>query len=123
MSKGSLGRLLKAANHSIEVGKSSRWLRICTYAILANMGTLTVWKIADTLVTALIALVIALLFAWWIGVGVFLTGLTLVLRSKKMGPIQSYKERASGRRESGEWLEDWHDDMRRWQIGPYEWRD
>lgn len=75
------------------------------------------------MVTALIALVIGLLFAWWMGVGVFLTGLTLVLRSKKKGPIQSYKERASDRSESGEWLEDWHDDMRRWQIGPYEWWD
>lgn len=39
-------------------------------------------KTADALVTALIALVIGLLFAWWAGAVVFLLGLTAVLRGK-----------------------------------------
>ncbi len=46
------------------------------------MGTLPVWKITDTLVTALIALVVGLLFTWWIGAAVFLLGLAAVLRGK-----------------------------------------
>jgi hypothetical protein len=87
------------------------------------MGTLSAWKITDVLVTALIALVMGLLFAWWTGVAVFLAGLALIFRTKRKGPIRLYKEQASDRRESGEWLEEWHDDMRRRQIGPYEWRD
>jgi len=80
-------------------------------------------KIADILVTALIALVMGLLFAWWTGVVVFFAGLVLIFRTKRKGPIRLYKERTSDRRESGEWLEEWHDGMRRRQIGPYEWRD
>jgi len=46
------------------------------------MRTLSTWKIADALVTALIALVIGLLFAWWAGAAVFLLGLAAVLRGK-----------------------------------------
>lgn len=87
------------------------------------MRSVAAWKFTDTLVIALIALVIGLLFAWWTGVVVFLAGLALILRTKRKGPIRLCKEPASDRRESGEWLEEWHDDMRRRQNGPYEWRD
>lgn len=87
------------------------------------MRTKIIWKISDILVTALIALVIGLLFAWWTGVVVFFAGLVLIFRTKRKGPMSLYNGRASDRRESGEWLEEWHDDMRRRQIGPYEWRD
>lgn len=87
------------------------------------MRILALWKIADILVTALIALVMGLLFAWWTGVVVFLAGLALIFRTKRKGPMRLYNGRASDRRESGDWLEEWHDDMQRRQIGPYEWRD
>ena len=93
------------------------------YAILCTMRYVAATKIVDAMVTALIALVMGLLFAWWTGVAVLLAGLALIFRTKRKGPIRLYKERASDRRESGEWLEEWHDDMRRRQIGPYEWRD
>ncbi len=93
------------------------------YAILCTMRSVTARKIVDAMVTALIALVIGLLFAWWSGVVVFLAGLALIFRTKRKDPMRLYKERDSDRRESGEWLEEWHDDMRRRQIGPYEWRD
>jgi hypothetical protein len=79
-----------------------------------------VWIIADVLVTALVALVMGLLFSWWTGMVVFLAGLALILRTKGQGPTRLYKERISHGSESGEWLEEWHDDMRRRQIGPYE---
>lgn len=82
-----------------------------------------VLKVLDAVVTALIALVMGLLFAWWTGVVVFIAGLALISRTKRKGPMRLYNGRASDRRESGEWLEEWHDDMRRRQIGPYEWRD
>ncbi len=52
------------------------------YAILRGMRSVTAWKLADALVVALIALVIGLLFAWWIGAVVFLLGLAAVLRGK-----------------------------------------
>ena len=87
------------------------------------MRNATNWKIADILVTALIALVMGLLFAWWAGVVVFLAVLALIFRTKRKGPVRLYKERTSDRRESEEWLDEWHDDMQRRQIGPYEWRD
>lgn len=93
------------------------------YAIFGHMKISTAWKIADILVTTLIALVIGLLFTWWTGVVAFLGGLALILRTKGKGPMRLYKERSSNSRESGEWLEEWHDDMRRRQIGPYERRD
>ena len=87
------------------------------------MRTLSAWKIADALVIALIARVIGLLISWSIGVVAFLIGQAAVLHSNGKGPMPSYKKRAMEGRESAEWLEEWHDDMRRWQIGPYEWRD
>lgn len=46
------------------------------------MRIATAWKIADILMTALAALVIGLLFAWWGGVAVALVGLIVVLRGK-----------------------------------------
>ncbi len=88
------------------------------------MRTPAVWKIADILVTALIALVIGTLFSWWIGAAVFLIGLVIVYRQINKRPsLLSPKRQIMEEEESGEWLEEWHDDMRRWQIGPYEWRD
>ncbi|MBK9132447.1 MAG: hypothetical protein IPM20_12525 [Gammaproteobacteria bacterium] len=87
------------------------------------MKSPAVWKITDILVTALITLVIGLLFAWWSGVVVFLAGLALIFHTKGKGPMWLYKEWISNRRESDEWLEELHDDLRRRQIGPYEWRD
>lgn len=93
------------------------------YAILCTMRSVAARKIVDAMVTTLIALVIGLLFTWWAGVVAFLVGLALILRTKRKGPMRLNKERASDKRESGEWLEEWHDDMRRRQIGPYEWRD
>lgn len=93
------------------------------HAILFTMRSVAAWNIADILVTALIALVTGLLFSWWIGAVVFLTGLAFILCTKGKAPVWLSKKRASDRRESGEWLEEWHDDMRRRQIGPYEWRD
>jgi len=88
------------------------------------MRTPAVWKIADILVTALIALVIGTLFSWWIGAAVFLIGLVIVFRQIDKRPsLLSPKRQIMEEEESGEWLEEWHDDMRRWQIGPYEWRD
>lgn len=90
------------------------------HAILCVMRSVAVWKIADILVTALIALVMGLLFAWWTGMVVFFAGLVLIFRTKRKGPMRLYNGRASDRRESGDWLEEWHDDMQRRQIGPYE---
>ena len=88
------------------------------------MRTPAVWKIADILVTALIALVIGTLFSWWIGAAVFLIGLVIVYRQINKRPsLLSPKRQIMEEEESGEWLEEWHDNMRRWQIGPYEWRD
>ncbi|WJW74712.1 hypothetical protein QVG61_09380 [Thiohalobacter sp. IOR34] len=88
-----------------------------------NMSEST-WKIADILVACLIALVIGALFSWWIGAAVFLIGLVIVFRQMNKRPsLLSPKRQIMEEEESGEWLEEWHDDMRRWQIGPYEWRD
>ena len=88
-----------------------------------NMSEST-WKMADILVACLIALVIGALFSWWIGTAVFLIGLVIVFRQMNKRPsLLSPKKQIMEEEESGEWLEEWHDDMRRWQIGPYEWRD
>lgn len=73
--------------------------------------------------TALIAVVTGLLFTWWVGVVAFLVGLALILRKKGAGPSWLNKMLISNSSKSGEWLEEWHDDMRRRQDGPYEWRD
>ena len=83
-----------------------------------------IWKSADILVTGLIALVIGVLFPWWAGAVAFSLGLALVFWPKTPAvktveqPSTTNKEQ-----EASEWLEEWHDDMRRRQIGPYEWRD
>lgn len=84
----------------------------------------SIWKMADILVACLIALVIGTLFSWWIGAAVFLIGLVIVFRQINKRPsLLSPKKQIMEEEGSGEWLEEWHDDMRRWQIGPYEWRD
>ena len=94
------------------------------YAILNIMTSVTTWKIVDALVMGLIAIVIGTLFSWWIGAAVFLIGLVIVFRKMNKRPsFLSPKRQIMEEEESGEWLEEWHDDMRRWQIGPYEWRD
>jgi len=88
-----------------------------------NMSEST-WKMADILVACLIALVTGALFSWWMGTVVFLIGLVIVYRQINKRPsLLSPKRQIMEEEESGEWLEEWHDDMRRWQIGPYEWRD
>lgn len=84
----------------------------------------TSWMLVNALMIALFALVSGVLFSWWVSAVVFLLGLMLVFRPrgstvKTAGqPLVPDDGKASG-----EWLEDWHDDMQRWQIGPYEWRD
>lgn len=93
------------------------------YAILCTMRYVAARKIVDAMVIALIALVIGLLFTWWSGVVAFFVGLALIFRTKGKGPMWLCKERTSDRSESGEWLDEWHNDMQRRQIGPYEWRD
>ena len=70
------------------------------------------------------ALITGALFPWWMGVTVFLIGLVIVFRQMNKRPsLLSPKRQIMEEDGSGEWLEEWHDDMRRWQIGPYEWRD
>lgn len=47
------------------------------------------WRFADALVTALIALVLGLLFSWWAGVAVVGLGVVLVFRSgRHKAPLQ-----------------------------------
>jgi O-antigen/teichoic acid export membrane protein len=88
-----------------------------------NMSEPT-WKMVDILVACLIALVTGALFSWWMGAVVFLIGLVIVFRQMNKRPsLLSPKRQIMEEEGSGEWLEEWHDDMRRWQIGPYEWRD
>lgn len=87
------------------------------------MGIAPILKMTDMLVALFTALLMGLLFTWWGGAVALLVGLVLVLRRKRKGSTPSHKEGAKDGRESGEWLEEWHGDMRRWQIGPYEWRD
>jgi len=81
-------------------------------------------NIADILVTALIAFVMWVLFAWWVGAVVLLLGLLIVLRLKNRRHIPVSPE-ISPQEEivAGNWLEEWHNDMRRWQIGPYDQQD
>ncbi|MGE0679786.1 MAG: hypothetical protein AB7P69_02595 [Candidatus Binatia bacterium] len=81
------------------------------------------YKVVEFLLATLIALVIGLLFAWWIDVVVLLAGLVFIFRTRRNDPMRLNKVRALDGSESGEWLEEWHDDMRRRQIGPYDWRD
>ena len=82
------------------------------------------WKIVDMLAVCLVAFFMGILFSSWIGAAVFLIGLVIVFRQIIKRPsLLSPKKQIMEEEESGEWLEEWHDDMRRWQIGPYEWRD
>ena len=78
-------------------------------------------QIDDILVTALIAFVMWVVFAWWVGTVVVLLELLIVLtrKNKRYMPI-SPKALPLNEKDAGNWLEEWHDDMRRWQIGPYE---
>ena len=44
------------------------------------MRTTALWKFVDIMTTALVALLIALLFTWWVGAIVLVLGLGLVFR-------------------------------------------
>lgn len=62
------------------------------------------WKMADIVVTGLIALVLGVLFSWWVGATVFLLGLAIVLRPKPLRPSW-LSRKAPGRStdEENEW--------------------
>lgn len=51
------------------------------------MTITAVWKIADILVTVLIALVIGLLFPWWAGAIVLVLGFGLIYRPERRRAI------------------------------------
>jgi hypothetical protein len=91
--------------------------------MLSNMRSVAIWKIAAALMIAVIALVTVVLFPWFLGILVIIVVLAAALRPTKTVTIWDHKKRAMEGRESDDWLEEWHDDMRRWQIGPYEQRN
>jgi hypothetical protein len=69
---------------------------------------------------AVIALVTVLLFPWLLGILVIIVVLAATLRPTKTVTMRDHKKRSIEGKESDDWLEEWHDDMRRWQIGHYE---
>lgn len=73
------------------------------YAILRNMRSVAAGKIVDALVTAFIALVIGLLFAWWAGAVVFLLGLAVLLRKRAMPPSPLAHDEAETSDQESEW--------------------
>lgn len=69
------------------------------------------WKMADIVVTGLIALVLGVLFFWWVGAVVFLLGLALVLRPKSPAVKAAWQrmtpeEEKASQRSLQEWT-DW----------------
>lgn len=74
------------------------------------MRNVSAWKYADALLTALIALVIGLLFPWWAGAVVFVLGLALVFRPGRQRAI--YRGVASEDEKSAKDLLEWNE----WEV-------
>ena len=70
----------------------------------------TIRKTADIMVAGLIAIVIGLLFSWWVAMAVFLFGLAIILRPKRSAIEPPWRQMASEEDEVGlRSLQEWTD--------------